>query len=73
MTSIFVKYGPRALIGAGLMFVGVNAVPLLATSGGSYSATMAAPLAAPKQDIIGGVMWKCAGHAASLLPKVAVR
>ncbi|MFM5930417.1 MAG: CC_3452 family protein [Novosphingobium sp.] len=38
----------------------ITASPALAANGG-YTATLAAPLDAPKQKIIGEVLWKCAG------------
>ena len=36
-------------------------VPGHAMAGSTYSATLAAPLASPKQDIVNGVLWKCTG------------
>ncbi len=29
---------------------------------GAYGAVLAAPIAAPRQDILGGTLWKCAGE-----------
>lgn len=36
---------------------GVQAAP----RGGAYSAALSTPVSAPKQEIVGGVLWKCAG------------
>lgn len=36
-----------------------------AARSGAYSASLATPLAAPKQEIINGVMWKCADESCS--------
>ena len=33
-----------------------------APRGGSYAAALQSPLEAPRQEIIGGVLWKCVGE-----------
>jgi hypothetical protein len=32
-----------------------------AAPGGSYTAALTTPLAAPRQDVLSGLLWKCAG------------
>lgn len=49
---------PLALLPLALSLTPVTAH---AASGGVNVATLAQPLAAPKQEIIGEVLWKCAG------------
>ena len=36
--------------------------PAHASSRGSYVAALTAPIATPRQEIVGGVLWKCAGE-----------
>lgn len=48
---------------AGLALIGAQA-PAAARSG-AYAVSLATPLAAPRQEIIDGVMWKCAGESCS--------
>lgn len=49
-----------ALALGGLTLTAATAPALAAPRGGSYAATLAAPLAEPRQDIINGNVWKCA-------------
>lgn len=49
-----------ALTAAASAFV-ATAAPLRAATAGSYSATLATPLPAPKKVIVSGVLWSCAG------------
>lgn len=56
----------RTLLAAGLAIAGtiasfaVTTSPAHAATGG-YSVSLAAPLEAPRQEIINGVLWRCEG------------
>lgn len=60
--SVSVLLAAVLAIVAGLATFGIQAQ---AAPRGAYTASLAAPLAAPKQEIIGGVMWKCVGESCS--------
>jgi hypothetical protein len=59
---------PVGLLGAKLGLVlllagnGGLTAPAWATSRDGYSAALASPLAQPRQQILDGVLWKCAGE-----------
>ena len=59
MKTVFSRAIPLAIF-AHLAAISVSAAPAFAASGGNV-ATLAQPLAAPKQQILGDVLWKCAG------------
>lgn len=63
----------RTLIAAGLAVVGTfasfaaTATPAYAATTG-YSVALAAPLDAPRQEIINGVLWRCEGTSCVAAP-----
>lgn len=50
-------------LAAGIALVGTQAQA--APRAGAYAVSLTTPLTAPKQEIIGGVLWKCAGQSCS--------
>ena len=56
--TIPLVFSPFALAAAVLS---LSPLPAQAASGGINVATLTQPLAAPKQEIIGEALWKCAG------------
>jgi hypothetical protein len=58
-----ILFAARLALVAGVGLVGSQGYA--APRAGAYVASLAAPLASPKQEIIGGVMWKCAGESCS--------
>lgn len=59
MKTVLSRAIPLALF-AHVAVVSISTAPAFAASGGNV-ATLAQPLAAPKQQILGDVLWKCAG------------
>lgn len=55
----------RTILAAGLAVVGTltsfAATTSPAQAGGVYRATLAAPLAAARQEVLGGALWRCEG------------
>jgi hypothetical protein len=51
------------ILAAGIAVIGAQAQA--APRGGAYVASLSAPLAAPRQEIVGGVLWRCAGDSCS--------
>lgn len=50
-----------ALVGTGLSFAATTQPVSAASQQTFYTATLATPLAAPRQEILRGVLWNCAG------------
>ena len=67
MTTALARQLPRALITAALAFAGtlasfaVTTAPARAASAGAYAVVLAAPLAAPRREIVDGTIWRCEG------------
>jgi hypothetical protein len=49
------------IMSAAVLFGPFAASPAFAAQPGYYSAELAQPLAEPRQEILSGVVWKCAG------------
>lgn len=63
MNTVFSRPLPRAIAMGAFALSAFAAATVPATAApraGLYSVTLAAPLAAPKQEIINGNVWKCA-------------
>ncbi len=66
MKTAFSRVFPLALAPLTMAAAVLSMTPLAAhAASGGYSATLAAPLAAPRQEILGEVLWKCAGDRCS--------
>ena len=67
MNAISLQPLSRTLLAAGLAIVGTiasfGATTTPAYAGGGYSAKLAAPVAAARQEVLGSALWKCAGDA----------
>ena len=67
MTAIAIQPLSRTLLAAGLAVVGTIASFGVTTSpayaGAGYTAKLAAPVTAPRQEVLGEALWKCAGDA----------
>jgi hypothetical protein len=50
------------LVAIALALFGLAAIEAQAAPRGSYVAELAAPMAAPRQEIVAGLLWKCAGE-----------
>lgn len=57
---MILKHSFSIIAAAGLALVGAQAQA--APRGGAYVAALATPLTSAKQEIISGVLWKCAGE-----------
>ena len=65
----------RALFTAGLALVAAMiplATPASAQTGGFYRAELAAPLDAPRKEVLNGIVWHCEG-ASCTAPKASAR
>jgi hypothetical protein len=56
------------LVAIALSLVGLAAIEARAAPTGSYVAELAAPLETPRQEIVGGRLWKCAGDRCAAPP-----
>lgn len=66
MTTVTARSLSRAAFAASLILTGTTLIPAQAAPrAGLYVASLAAPLAQPREDIIDGVLWKCAGDRCS--------
>lgn len=66
MPTVTARRLSAAVFAASLAFAGIVSSPALAAPrGGSYVAALTAPLAEPREGIIDGALWKCAGDRCS--------
>ncbi|MET0587127.1 MAG: hypothetical protein ABWZ75_01280 [Novosphingobium sp.] len=66
MPTVTARRLSAAVFAASLALAGVVSSPAhAAPRGGSYVASLSAPLAEPREDIIDGALWKCTGDRCS--------
>jgi hypothetical protein len=67
MTTAFQRPLSRTIFAAGLAVIGTigsfAATTAPAQAGGTYRATLSAPVDAPRQEVLGTALWKCDGDA----------
>lgn len=66
MSTVIVRSLSRAALAVSFILAGTAVIPASAAPRADvYVASLAAPLAQPREDIIDGVLWKCAGDRCS--------